>query len=337
MLRFLKTISVLVSFIALSCSGPKTFTRPVEIPDDSNDIPQPASQSINILSDGFEKQFMLPIQQFLDIPLQVRRGFNIPREVVNVDVFDEVVNSTWFTNRNGSGLLETGAIIKGPDTGKGPDISGKWTIFQAKAEGLTPGFSIIDSRGDRYVIKFDPKQYPELVSGAEIVSTKLFYAAGYNVPENYLVQFDPRILRLDDDVNFTDERGRIRSMSEEDIDAILQRVPIFPDGKIKAVASKFIKGVPIGPFKYKGVREDDPNDLIRHQHRRELRGLRVIASWLNHYDTKANNSFDSYVADGNRHYVKHYLIDFSGRRLERSQMDRNPVISDMKIQLIPEN
>ncbi|NIW47138.1 MAG: hypothetical protein GWN30_21030, partial [Gammaproteobacteria bacterium] len=57
----------------------------------------------------------------------------------------------------------------------------------------------------------------------------------------------------------------------------------------------------------KGIRDDDLNDVIPHQHRRELRGLRVVAAWLNHFDTKANNTLDVYVEDG---YVRHYLIDF---------------------------
>ena len=40
---------------------------------------------------------------------------------------------------------------------------------------MTPGVQIIDGRGDRYVIKFDPVGIPELSSAAEIIGTKLFY------------------------------------------------------------------------------------------------------------------------------------------------------------------
>ncbi len=303
-------IFLLATCINSGCSGPKSFTNSDSVGDDTSNISQPKSQSINILADGFEKQFMMKMEHFLDISRHIRNIFDIPKESVNITAFDEVDNSSWFTNRNAMYRMTSNEIKKGPDSVDGPDTSGEWTIIQAKAQGRTPGFTIRDSKSNRYVIKFDPPEYPELVSGAEIISTKLFYAAGYNVPENYIVHFNPRNLRLADDVGFIDENGKTRTMIDDDLEEILQRVAILPDGNIRAIASKFIKGVPLGPFKYRSVRKDDPNDLIKHQHRRELRGLRVMAAWLSHYDTKANNTFDSYVTEGGRSYVKHYLIDF---------------------------
>jgi len=96
-------------------------------------------------------------------------------------------------------------------------------------------------------------------------------------------------------------------MNEDDLQQILVRIPQTANGLIRAVASKYLPGKPLGPFRYMGIRKDDYNDVIPHEHRRELRGLRVIAAWLNHYDTKANNSLDMYTDAG---YVKHYLIDF---------------------------
>jgi hypothetical protein len=146
-----------------------------------------------------------------------------------------------------------------------------------------------------------------LATGAEVVSTKLFHAAGYNVPENYIVYFDPEMLKLGEKVKITDEKGRKRFMTQEDLDEILERIERLPDGRIRAAASKYLPGGLKGPFKYRGTRSDDPNDIVPHQHRRELRGLRVMAAWLNHFDTKANNTLDVYMEEG---YMKHYLIDF---------------------------
>jgi hypothetical protein len=99
-------------------------------------------------------------------------------------------------------------------------------------------------------------------------------------------------------------------MTEDDLRELLAGIQKQPNGKIRALASKYIPGIPKGPFSYSGTRKDDPNDIVPHQHRRELRGLRVIAAWLNHTDTKSGNSFDSYVTDNGRSYIRHYLIDF---------------------------
>jgi hypothetical protein len=85
------------------------------------------------------------------------------------------------------------------------------------------------------------------------------------------------------------------------------------------MASKFLEGVPKGPFEYIGFRPDDPNDVISHEHRRELRGMYPMAAWLNHTDVKAGNSLDMFIVsprspegeDAPRiGYLRHNLIDF---------------------------
>src|SRR6185436_18116122 len=44
--------------------------------------------------------------------------------------------------------------------------------------------------------------------------------------------------------------------------------------------------------------------------RRELRGMRVFAAWLNHDDARSINSIDTYVTENGRGYIRHYLQDF---------------------------
>ena len=60
-----------------------------------------------------------------------------------------------------------------------------------------------------------------------------------------------------------------------------------PDGSMRATASRYVDGEPVGPFRYYGTRTDDPNDVIDHEQRRELRGLRLFAAWLNHDDQRS--------------------------------------------------
>jgi hypothetical protein len=217
-----------------------------------------------------------------------------------VNTLGEVPDSSWFENRHGRTRMNLAALAKGPDTTSGPSTEQPWAVIEAKAEGITPGFRIRDARGDVYIIKFDPPDYPELSTAAEVISTKFFHAIGYNVPENYITHFNRSQLRVD-------KKAKI---SEADLDKLLKRVSCGPDGRYRAVASKFLSGNPIGPFQYYGTRPDDPNDIFPHENRRELRGLRVFSAWLNHDDSRAINTLDMLVRDGERRHVKHYLIDF---------------------------
>jgi hypothetical protein len=300
-------ISLLIFAIFVNCSSGNKFVSPSKPPSDQRPVPAPEAREVNLAKDNVEKILTGTIINFFDLARHYRKISGNPKQAMNVDAFDEVYNSSWFTNRNAIKKMSLEEIARGPDTGNGPDTSGIWKIFRAKTQGVTPGFSIEDTKGERYVIKFDPIGYPEMSTGAEIVSTKLFYAAGFNVPENYICYFNPKILRLGEKVTVKDSKGKKRLMSQKDLDEILKRVQKLPDGRIRVTASKYLAGKPIGSYKYMDVRKDDANDVIPHQHRRELRGLRVMASWLNHYDTKANNSLDVYVGAG---YVRHYLIDF---------------------------
>jgi len=303
-------IILFFSMYTVGCVGSARYKAHEPVPDDMVSISQPAERDINILADAFDKQVLEQIEQSLDLSRQLRNISGKRKEAYNADDFDEVANSSWFVNRNFLKKMSLEEIFKGPDKGNGPDTAGVWTIFRAKSQGRTAGFQIRDSRGDNYVIKFNPPGYLELVIGAELVSTKLFFAAGYHTPENYRVYFRPEILELGENVKILDEKGTKRLMTIIDLEDILKKVKVLPDGRIPALASKYIEGKLLGPFKYTGTRKDDPNDIIPHQHRRELRGLRVIAAWLLHYDTKSGNTMDSYVNDGNRSYVRHYLMDF---------------------------
>src|SRR5262249_40584135 len=151
---------------------------------------------------------------------------------------------------------------------------------------------------------------PELATAAEVISTKFFYALGYNVPENYLVTFKREQLKADSKAMIGAAGKRDRRLTESELNSVLKRVRSSPDGMYRAMASKLLQGTPLGPFQYHGTRPDDPNDIFPHEHRRELRGLRVFAAWLNHDDSRAINSLDILVEDKGRRYVRHYLIDF---------------------------
>ncbi len=65
------------------------------------------------------------------------------------------------------------------------------------------------------------------------------------------------------------------------MNAILEKVARNADGTYRIVAGRLIPGKILGGFLYAGTRPDDPNDLVPHEHRRELRALRVFGAWTN--------------------------------------------------------
>ena len=288
---------VVISLILLlcSCGSGREFVIPEPMPHDMRSIPEPKPQKIYVFADALDKQITEQITEFFQFSRHVRNLLGKPKQALNLNAFGEVDNSSWFTNRNANELMSIEEVVRGPDSGKGPDTTA-WTIVIAKSEGVTPGFAIRDGTGVLYFIKFDPKGYTGLATGAEVVSTKLFYAAGYFAPENYIVYFHPRILKVGAKVDFVDgETGEKRYMNESDVRKLMSKVQVESSGYYRALASKAIPGRVKGPFKYVGTKSDDPNDIIPHQHRRELRGLRVMAAWLNHFDTKSGNTLTSYV------------------------------------------
>ena len=243
---------------------------------------------------------------------------------VNANTLGEVPDSSWFQNRHGFRQMSIEELVRGPNRNNGPSPDGVWMVTDGKTEGITPGFRIRDPRGDVYLIKFDPPGNAEMSTAAEIISTKFFFAAGYNVPENYLVFFRRSDLLVDTEAKISVGLGPQRRMTESDLDRILSRVDMMPDARYRAVASKFIEGRPIGPFKYYGTRSDDPNDVIPHEHRRELRGLQVLSAWLNHDDSRAVNTLDAVETQNGRSYVRHYLIDFGSTLGSGSVMAQKP-------------
>jgi hypothetical protein len=284
--------------------------------DDRRSIPQPKERDPNLIRDGVDESFFDPIGRFFNPARLMRKvgtifGADHVAAASNVNALDEVPNSTWFTNRIGLRPMSPEDVAAGPTTGDGPDRSGTWTVIRAKTEGVTPGFNIKDAKGVVYVIKFDPPCCPGMSSGAGVITGRLLYAAGYNVPEDFVVNFRRDDLKLGEKVTIVDPDGTKRPMTVEDLDGILSRVKPDPDGSWRAIASKFLSGKPAGPFDWKGRRKDDPNDPVRHENRRELRGFRVMAAWLGHFDTKQQNTLDMYVEDSGRHYLRHHFIDFA--------------------------
>jgi hypothetical protein len=244
----------------------------------------------------------------------------------NVNTLGEVPDSSWFTNRIGVRPMSIEELVRGANRTGGPDLSKPLTIIAGKSGGITPGFTIRDARGDVYFVKFDPLAYPNLSTGPDVLVSKFFHAFGYHVPENHIAYLAapqlqigpgakvdvPGRLTIGHGARVTVPRRGKQPMTPEYLDSVFENAARAPDGRVRVVASRRLPGTPVGPFKFHGTRGDDPNDIFPHEHRRELRGYRVFCAWLNHDDSRSLNTLDMFNrSEGEKGYVKHYLLDFS--------------------------
>lgn len=275
-------------------SGPRFFDDdPVTRVVDTQDASKVAPREISLAYDA-------------SINLFGRPGAPFVGRAESVNSIDEVPDSNWYVNRSG---LTGEQIRRGVDADTGP-VPGQWAVSR-KSNGVSPGFTITDVRGRRYFVKFDPPGLPELATGAEAVVTRLFHALGYYVPQLNIGTLRREDLVIAKDATVRAADGSRRRMHQSDLDEQLSRAHRNPDGTYRVSLAVALDGRPLEGFKYEGTRPDDPNDIIPHENRRELRGLRVFSAWLNHTDAKAINSMDTLVTENGRAVVRHHLIDFN--------------------------
>ena len=277
--------------------------------DDRRDVPRkPDERELARILYDLDTLVVATLVRLLDVPDPVRAS--------NVNALDEVPDSTWFTNRIGLRDLSVERVRRGPgstDPADRPEAHRPWTITSSKIGGTSVGFLIKDARGTRYLLKFDEKGIPEMETGAHVIVQRLLWACGYNVPEDEVVYFEREDLLLAPDAKIRDSFGNTRKMTMAALEERLARINREPGKPIRGLISKFLPGVPIGGAPIQGVREDDPNDRVPHEDRRDLRGFYSIAAWLGHTDHKEGNTLDIWAEDPENpghHHVVHYLIDF---------------------------
>jgi hypothetical protein len=237
----------------------------------------------------------------------------------NVNTLDEVPDSSWFTNRIGRRLMPVADLVRGPDKFSTVSIDG-WVVSAGKSSGVQPGFRMIDPsdrsnpsfpKGQLYQIEIDPVSNPEMATGAEMIGTAFYYAMGYHTVDVYLATLDPARIVIAPDARIFDPLiGEKRPLTRLDLDRVLERGARRADGTYRVLVSRFATGTYLGNFRYYGTRPDDPNDIVPHEHRRELRGARVFGAWLNHDDSRGVNSLDFLEASGGKRFVRHYMFDF---------------------------
>ncbi len=271
--------------------------------------PEPEEYYSSFLWDGADQMVFRPNAKFWKV--------DPAGEAVNVNAMDEVPNSAWFTNRIGKHELTLDQVRKGACRDAPPlDTKGPWLVVGAKPNGANPGFPIKGADGRRYLLKFDGVVQGPRATAADVVVSKMYFAAGFDTPCNEVIYFDRKILKIDPDAKSVDVFGNKIQMTDADLDRIFAKAVRLPDGRYRGSASLFLSGKPIGPFRYEGTRSDDPNDVVPHEERRDLRGSKLLAAWTNHFDSREQNTLDMFATPssakekGAPGYIRHYIIDF---------------------------
>lgn len=293
-----------IGVAAIACGGPSRFAlrAPVLVDDDARPFaPAPGVDAEQNVANALDVTLLGPAARaFL---------FETGGAAHNVNSLDEVPDSTWFVNRD----LGPEEVRRGPCPEVGP--TAPFVIDRVKSTGTTPGFEVVDANGRHYVLKLDslPQTQPEISTAADAIVSRLYHAIGFNAPCNDVIYVRPGDLVVNERSTRPLPFGSRGPLSRAWVDrALAHGTQRADDRRIRMGASLFIEGEPIGTWRGEGTRGDDPNDAIPHEDRRELRGERMLAAWVAHWDSRAPNTFDAYVSAANgRGYVRHSFLDFS--------------------------
>ena len=297
--RSLGLLTILLSIAPLTSQSPRFYPDdPIAIDDDmSLDASKVAAIEDSNIYDFVTNTFANP-------------GVRHDVRAQNINTIDEVPDSSWFVNRVGRRPLSIAELVRGPDRFESVSLD-DWKVSGGKSSGLQPGFRMTDPSGHLYQIEFDPPSNPEMATGAEVIGTAFYHAFGYHVVDVYIAELDPAKIEIAPNARITDPLvGERRRMTRRDVNEVLDRGARLSNGRYRVLVSRFAEGAPLGNFRYYGTRPDDPNDIIPHEDRRELRAARVFGAWLNHDDSRGVNSLDMLQTEGSRRYVKHYMFDF---------------------------
>jgi hypothetical protein len=226
----------------------------------------------------------------------------------DVNAMDEVPCSTWFCARNHLRPMTTAEITAGPPTAVPPRLP--LTITKGKDAGAASGYQVKDADGRKYMLKFVGAGHTGTAIAGEVIGNLIFHAAGYNVPGAFALDLRPDDLKLGAGATTLVFGVQPRPLTEASVRAALSEVTRADDGRIHAVAVPWVTGKLVGGFDMLGVRADDANDRIPHQHRRSLRASRVLFAWLSVCDPGSVNTIDSYVEEAGRRFVRHHFFDF---------------------------
>jgi hypothetical protein len=304
----LGSILVVLALVAAGCGGAAIRPFPARPPmardpDTTPFSPRPAKYAAHEVWDTVDNTVFGPVVDALSLERHGRAR--------NVNALDEVPDSSWFENRIDLVAGDLDAFARGACTDAAPDPAGPWTVVAGKPDGANPGFTVTHADGRKFMFKPDVAASGQRQGAADVIGTRVYHAAGFHTACTRIAYVDPAAFVIAPDATTRDFVGDKIPFTQAMLDAALAGAVTDARGAVRGELSQFIDGTPIGPWRDFGTRPDDPNDVIPHEHRRELRGSYVLGAWLGHYDAREQNSLDSWISTGgDAGYVRHYMFDF---------------------------
>jgi hypothetical protein len=278
--------ALLLASIGLAACAPRPArfadAPPIEVVADDAPIPEPRPFEPVPEWRLSEAYLRRPLVNALD-PSRV----SFARDVNSID---EVPRSSWFSPSIAE--LASDAIV--PPT---PPFHPLTTRDAAAHEGA---IRVVDARGRFFEMWRDPKDRPEMSTGAAVIASRLVRALGYRAPGVWALDLAYRDFTL----STPDDFARLRALFREG--------PPPADGRYRVAVMRWPIGSDLGPTHAFDRRVGDRNDRVQHFDRRTLRALGVVFEWLGITRVGAGVLRDAYVGAPSAGHVVHYLVDLGG-------------------------
>ena len=270
-----------------------------------------ASSTTTIRSRASRRRRTPPASQAWDIDLfyrsrrePVRRARAIRRRTcarANVNTIDEVPDSSWFTNRILARPVSIEEAVRGPLTGDGPGAGHVDGRHGRRRPGSRRASRCATRKGETVVRLVRRRAaIPKRRPARSWSPTRSSGRSATGRSRTTSITIRPRSARHR---RHGEGQAAVRQASgrcgASDLDDVLRRAHRSA-GRLATAPSRRAPcpARPLGGFRYHGTRPDDPNDVVPHEHRRELRALKVFGAWTNLVDMKAGNTLDTLVDRG---------------------------------------
>ena len=195
-------------------------------------------------------------------------------------------------------------LLRGPDQVDGP-AAGVWDLTGRPIAGLTPKFTIRDARGDTYMLKFDPATNPELPSSVERSRPSCSTPSATTCPRTSSLRSPTTGSRRAH--RTSQPRGATPTWTPwRPGCGALRRNRTARIARTRAAGSQAPSSASssTGPAVRRPERPVPARTAPRAPRHARVRRL------ADHDDARAINSIDTYMDEGGRVYIRHYMQDF---------------------------